>query len=1575
MTGGTNPSIDDLLKTKWMFDEQQHITHTGTWEWDFRKREARLSEEACRIFGIDSAVAMLNAASLIWFIHPDDTDTAKEALEQSIAGHMPFNLVFRITRQDGIIRRICSRGQSYDDSHGAPIRLFGTIQDITDNKFTEEYTYQALLEQATKRPIQFEETMLRLAREFINIPPGKPGAAIENALGVVGAYCDADRVTVYLYDWENAAANHLCEWDKKQEYYAGEKCRTIPFHMMMDILACHEKGQVYRYKKERQNPKNPFDETADISGCETGIVFPLFQGGRLFATLGFASLSHIFRYDAHESGIRIFAEMISNVLQRIDNDKILHEIQANNKFLLDSINEGFGMYERDGTVLYVNNALAQRYGKIPEEYIGAKMGDFLPEDKYADLRQNRLNKLKEAFDTGSPVFFEDARDEYWFSHRFYPVFIDGKVKAVSLISTDITAKKQAEEESRRNLELEKEAELLRVKEQEYLQFLDGFAEATWIHDIQKETREYSPQWLKRIGAEHIRPEDMNSFIKSIIHPDDKDRIFKHIKEVYEQNVSKCKLEYRLKTAGNEYIWVLDQGKVLYDMNGAPRKIYGTLMDITERKLSEHTLAFQAMILSTVNEAVIASDGNFLITYWNEMAEKLFGWTSREVIGMIINILLKPEFEGTSREEVIRNTLRDGSFTGEMIYRHKNGAKISAEVRSRAFKNNSGEFTGIVSTFRDITKRRQNETTIRRQNTILKAINSIYENSISCKTVKQLGIKCLEIVESMTKSQISFIAELDKDGLRRDIAISDTGWEICAMHDKTGHRKFSVLKVRGLYGVIYETGKTLLTNEAIGHPDSAGVPEGHPPVSSFLGVPFIQGGEVKGMVAAANREGGYTEEEKEILESLTPTIFEVLLRKRAEVAVQESETLMRTIMDSASDFIFIKDRQHKVVMVNKAYGDVFDVDIQSVIGKDDYELYPDPVMAEEVIGNDRVVMETGTKHIFQESAVTPYGRKTFSLSKVPWRDAKDKIIGIVGIAHDITELMQHEAELKAIKDDLALEVETLKTLHTLNSNFIMQDNLETIYKGILKAAVSMTNTEKGSIQLFDEDGQKLKMIQGCGLKDSFMQNFHTVGLDVGTCGKAYKEKRRIIVEDVNESPLFLGKPSLPFFWGEGIQCEQSTPLISSSGKFVGVLNTYHPDKKQFKERELRMLDLLARLAADTIERARTEMVLEKAKQQALDLVKELQEADRNKNEFLNTLSHELRNPLAAIVAGLSLLNVSNDKQQTGNTKKIIERQIDQLCHLVNDLLDLTRINSNKISLKKEAMDLNKLAISVAEDHKVLFEKRNVRLDIKINSEDSLPIQADPVRLNQIIGNLLHNSLKFTEAGGKTQLIVCQEENDGKKEAVICVIDDGIGIKPEFLPSVFEPFTQADGSLDRPNSGLGLGLSIVKGIAELHGGSVSVQSEGLGCGSRFCIRLPAADNPPKAEVRTEKATQAARPLNILVIEDNRDLADILCTMFTIMGHKTVSACNGIEGIRKAKESRPDIIFCDIGLPEMNGFEVARTIRKDETLSGVFMVALTGYAGSRDAEQAILAGFNRHLSKPVNITVLKAVLSEVL
>jgi two-component system CheB/CheR fusion protein len=375
--------------------------------------------------------------------------------------------------------------------------------------------------------------------------------------------------------------------------------------------------------------------------------------------------------------------------------------------------------------------------------------------------------------------------------------------------------------------------------------------------------------------------------------------------------------------------------------------------------------------------------------------------------------------------------------------------------------------------------------------------------------------------------------------------------------------------------------------------------------------------------------------------------------------------------------------------------------------------------------------------------------------------------------------------------------------------------------------------------------------------------------------------------------------------------------------------------------------------------------------------QLADADRRKDEYLAMLSHELRNPLAAIKNSLYIVErAPPGGDQAMQAQAVMERQIAQLERFVDDLLDVTRISHKKIQLKLERFDLNEVVQRTVEDYRALFEKSEVRLDATFAPEPVI-VSADWARIAQVVGNLLTNAAKFTARRGITQVSVARDAKES--QATIRVADTGTGLAPEILPGLFEPFTQADGTLDRSKGGLGLGLALVRGLVEAHGGDVTAHSAGPGQGAEFIVCLPfdvAATEPePPEPAPPEPAPSAAtRRTRILVIEDKVDAAEALRLVLELDDHEVEVAYDGSEGLEKARRFKPDIVFCDIGLPGMNGYEVARAFRSDETLKDAHLVALTGYGRPEDLERAAGAGFERHILKPASVEKIEQVVSEM-
>ena len=367
---------------------------------------------------------------------------------------------------------------------------------------------------------------------------------------------------------------------------------------------------------------------------------------------------------------------------------------------------------------------------------------------------------------------------------------------------------------------------------------------------------------------------------------------------------------------------------------------------------------------------------------------------------------------------------------------------------------------------------------------------------------------------------------------------------------------------------------------------------------------------------------------------------------------------------------------------------------------------------------------------------------------------------------------------------------------------------------------------------------------------------------------------------------------------------------------------------------------------------------------------LTEEDQRKSEFLAMLSHELRNPLAPIQNSVYLLDHSPaGSEQAVRARGVLLRQTRHLTRLVDDLLDVTRISRGKIELRRARIDAGDIVSRSCDDHRAVFERRGVALHVEV-PRAPVWIDADATRIAQIVGNLLHNSAKFTSRGGSATVTVTMPED----RAEIRVRDDGAGIDPELLPRVFEPFVQSEAGLARSHGGLGLGLALVKGFAELHGGKVRAESGGPRRGSEFVVSLPLAPARDSGTVTEPTGPVAPTPHVILVIEDNIDSAQALADALALHGHRLHVATNGQTGLARARALKPDVIICDIGLPDVDGYEIARALRGDGDFRSTYLVALSGYTQPEDRSRAAEAGFDAHRAKPADIDELAALVAQV-
>lgn len=413
-------------------------------------------------------------------------------------------------------------------------------------------------------------------------------------------------------------------------------------------------------------------------------------------------------------------------------------------------------------------------------------------------------------------------------------------------------------------------------------------------------------------------------------------------------------------------------------------------------------------------------------------------------------------------------------------------------------------------------------------------------------------------------------------------------------------------------------------------------------------------------------------------------------------------------------------------------------------------------------------------------------------------------------------------------------------------------------------------------------------------------------------------------------------------------------------------------RRFRGYEAGAVDFLHKPLEPDVLRSKANVFFDLRRQQRLLEMHrdQLEEADRRKDEFLATLAHELRNPLAPIRNGLEILNLSPETAKSTDVLSIMDRQLTHLVRLIDDLLDVSRISKGKIELRREKITLQSAIQSALESCKKLIDDLGHNIHMHI-PDDDIWVNADPTRLAQIISNLLNNAAKYTPVGGRIEIDLSVNEG----HAILTITDNGVGIENAKLPHIFDMFTQVGNQADMAKGGLGIGLSLVKKLVDMHEGSISAESAGLGHGSRFTLIIPRSASPAIEKSSTTSTSFANNtPLSIMVVDDNIPSAQTIAWMLELIGHAPVMAHTAADALAIAGRSKFDVVVLDIGLPDMNGYDLCRQLKKDPALEHTVFIAQTGWGQQKDRMEAFDAGFNHHLVKPVNLKQFSELLSNI-
>ena len=790
------------------------------------------------------------------------------------------------------------------------------------------------------------------------------------------------------------------------------------------------------------------------------------------------------------------------------------------------------------------------------------------------------------------------------------------------------------------------------------------------------------------------------------------------------------------------------------------------------------------------------------------------------------------------------------------------------------------------------------------------------------------------------------------------------------------------------------------------------------VRSFMSVPFIRDGAWKFMFSVCDsRPHGWRDEEVSLFRQLADRLFARLEQALAEQAVANDLRDTQLLRDLSVRLVSESDTQaffdaivaaaksitgaqagclqlldagaHELVLLaNNGFEPAAAQRLSRVNAKSPVScgqalamnrpavVYYDVPGITDPDGAIQLLVGDGIRSALSTPLVTRAGR-TVGMLCTKWTESQrrpsireTRFLDL--LARQAAEFIERRLSDNALRESerqLSIELADTKLLQHLSAQLIEEQGSATLYETLVDAALWIMRSHYASMQVLHPDrgpGGALRLIAARGLDEAAKQRFEWVSADdATTCARALQTSARVITPDVARCDFMAGTASQAALLETGIQASQTTPLVSRAGKTVGMISTHWRESHHPSERDLRLLDILARQAADLIERTHAEEALR-------DSERQLKEADRRKDEFLATLAHELRNPLAPLRTSLELIRIAgNTPEVIEEVREEMEEQLMLLVRLVDDLLDVSRITSGKIRLQRQTTELATLVTRAVQANRAAIDDKKIDLSIDMPNTRVL-IESDPVRFVQVISNVLHNAVKFTDPGGHISMSAeLASLATDRHEVVLRIADSGIGISDEMLPRVFDLFAQDDATAQHSQTGLGIGLALARRLIEMHGGSIDAHSDGPGRGSTFTLRVPVAQVAATVQAAALPAATPCDGRRVLVIDDNPAGARAMKRLVTALGGECRVAHNGQAGLADIRESRPDIVILDIGMPGLDGYETCRRIR-EEFGSSLVVVALTGWGQERDKHKAMQAGFDLHLTKPADPTLLEILLT---
>jgi PAS domain S-box-containing protein len=960
-------------------------------------------------------------------------------------------------------------------------------------------------------------------------------------------------------------------------------------------------------------------------------------------------------------------------------------------------------------------------------------------------------------------------------------------------------------------------------------------------------------------------------------------------------------------------------------------------DVVERIRSEEALRVsEARFRTLASHAPVGifqtdADGNclFVNERWAEMA----GLSQAEACGPAWAAALHPDDRDRVRREWYDATAALRDFTGEYRFCTPGGKETWVSGSAVALRSESGAIVGYIGTVADITARREAEETIRSLLRVSERLNSTLEVE--------------ELLDILVQEAISLVrAESGVSGLRTPEGMVSRRY---LQKGSMVPLEYCWPPLHGLPGWILVHKVPYLTNDALADTQIVHDLCLRFGVRSALSTPILTAtGEVLGFFEIHNKvNGGFTPADRERLLAVSQAAAIALQNalayrtiQQAEEALRASERRFRQLADAMPQIVWTAGSDGQIDYLNRRWTDF--TGLPDAVGNATWGPF---LHADEArLAGERWAASVATGAPFEmELRLLDRRHQIYRwhlLRTVAVNDESGRIARWYGTATDIHEQKRTEEASRYLAEASAALAGVVDQESTLQK----VANLAVPYFADWSAVDVVEDGGLRRLAVAHQDPERVR------LAHELMREYPPDPQAPNGVPAVLRTGRPEVVAEITDDLLVRGTSDdrhLGLIRSLGLKSYICVPLVVSGSTFGALTFATAESGRRYTDADLALATDLAHRAAVAIENTQ--------------LYEALREQDRRKDEFLATLAHELRNPLAPIRNALQILKMPRvDAVTADRSRDMMERQVHYLVRMVDDLLDVSRVMRGKIELRREHVELATVVARAVETVQPLVDAQGHELNVRLSPE-SLPLEADAVRLAQVIGNLLTNAAKYTEPGGRIWLTAARDGDT----AVLRVRDTGIGITPPMLPRIFELFVQADHASTKAQGGLGIGLTLVKNLVEMHNGTVEARSEGLGKGSEFVVRLPLAVQEPdeatdeSADVHTEAPHSSG--LRVLVVDDNHDAADSLTELLRLQGHEVRVAYSGSASLEMTKAYTPDVVFLDIGMPAMDGYDVARRLRQTPGLEKTVLAALTGWGQQEDRRRTAEAGFDHHLVKP--------------